>query len=125
MKHTSIYVDPDDKHILSATDTKAILLGRADDRPCILHISRETYHQAMDSWLDHKADYRKRWNNEFCGVGVIAFEATLMNGRNGWLNSLTFGLIEVPDDLDDEAWTHKTQVELYHAAKFTIDMEHG
>lgn len=126
MKHSSISVNPDDRHILSATDTEAILLGQDDDdASCILHVSRDVYFQAMTAWLDHKADYMKRWDGEFCGVGNIYFDGSLVKDQHGWLNSVTFGLKEPPDDIDDEAWNHKTKVETYTAEEFDIDMEHG
>ncbi len=127
MTHPSITIDPDDKHILSATDAEAILFGHNnDDVPCILHVSREVYHAAIDDWLDHKANYNQ--NGGFAGVGCIYFEdAELIPEAKGWLHSVSFGLIKPPedDDEDSDVWSHQTAVPTYRATQFNVDMEHG
>lgn len=109
---TTIIINPDDHHILSATAEEVILRGELDwvDGPCILRVSRVTYFAAMTDWLDHKAEYARGWKGEFCGVGGISFEGTLAKGKKAWLR-----------DDDDNPVNVKT----YTATEFFVDMEHG
>jgi hypothetical protein len=92
-QNENVYVNPDvDSHILSATAKEVILRGctfekdspEAEPQPYVLKITRETYFAAMTEWLDGKAEYADL-TGEYCGQGVIVFEATLAEKQSAWL----------------------------------------
>ena len=120
---TTVLVNPDDNHILSADDDNAILLGRlrSDETRCALMVPRAAYLAAMSDWLDHKADYSRRWCGEFCGVGDIVWDdVKLRADRNFHLIDDCFS------DDDPEFWTpRRVAVPCYEGTAFDIDMEHG
>jgi hypothetical protein len=124
---TNVSVDPDQLHILAATATEAVLLGTTAIGenenirwlPCIIHVPRTAYLEAMSGWLDEKADYYSRYGH-YCGAGNIVWEA-----------QMTGDTVNIADDLDDlvdkltnskKRWVN---VPIYTGSDFTVDMEHG
>ena len=105
----NFHVNPDDKHILSATAKEVILRGEHRSQPCVLKITRETYFAAMTKWLDGKARYAGE-TGEYGGVGDIIFEATpTTEKQSAWLN------------IEDQ----RISVATYTATRFFVDMEYG
>jgi len=125
-----VSIHPDGHHILSATDKKVILLGYYSTEenydPCVLYITRKLYHNAIDSWLDHKADYNQRYDGDFCGVGVIYFEniKELPHGAH-----LAKCIVEDASEWDPDDgsinWGGQGGVKIFKASTFSVDMEHG
>lgn len=114
----SVHVNPDTKHILSATATDVILLGRDGDEfeTCIALVPRETYLAAVVAWLDYKARYFKH-TREFAGAGYIRFTDPKPTDKSFHLN-------EYPDD-DGEVIVRTIRPSVFTATVFEIEMEHG
>jgi hypothetical protein len=117
-EHAVVWVD-DGNHmeILSATDRDVMLRAQAavsgpdgDSEDCVLRMSRASFHEVIDAWLDHKAAYNKRWNGEFCGVGPIHFECTTDPEGSFYLSN-------------DKGEPQPCRS--FNAQKFDVDMEHG
>jgi hypothetical protein len=121
---TTVSVNPDDFHILSATATEAVLKGSVDnevshtDTPCVLIVKRAVYFAALTAWLDGKTDYASRTGGSFCGVGRIYFEAKLKKKSS---HHLRVHAIDAAEDDDGQM----VGCDSYSANTFDVDMEHG
>jgi hypothetical protein len=118
---TTIMVDPDDKHILSADEHDAFLLGRVDYKERCVFVPRSVYLAALSKWLDGKAKYREIYQGGFAGVGWITFDdAELQKDAHHYLNDFD----EVDPD-DESCEVRAVEVPTYRGEAFDIDMEHG
>ena len=125
----SVSVNPDRLFMLSATEDDVILLGlyfgddAQDCEDCVLYITRELFRNALEEWLDRKAEYREMWNS-WCGVGSIVFEELSENPKPSYLARC---LVDDTRDYDveDTRWGEMVEVRTFRASTFIVDMEHG
>jgi len=123
---THIYVNPEEKHILSATDDDAILLGSTydtnEDENCVIYVPRALYFAALGDWLDGKADYNKRYGGDWCGVGNIIFDASKIDGHKCHISKS----LVTDERIDPDDPERYVDVSAYRAGEdYDIDMEHG
>jgi hypothetical protein len=126
-KTATVSVDPDQKHILSATSRIVFLLGHvydADDSDsrCILTVPRTAYLAAMSKWLDGKAEYGKRTGG-FAGVGSIVWDKAKLCKHTHFL--MDYEETGNEDDEHDGIVAKRVEVPGYIATDFSVDMEHG
>jgi hypothetical protein len=133
-----VHFSPDHEHILSATQSDAVLIadwyeyhestvGLVADGKCIVRLSRDLYFQALSRWLDLKASYN--YDSEFAGAGHITLEELTLLPESGYLSA---HMVErQPEDLDvdsDEGiefFMRKVPVPEFRATAFQVEIEHG